>query len=54
MNDDLVLVEAWLRRNRLSGVFGLARQLKGLGSVKGGRETDLADLLGVNLMVVRF
>jgi hypothetical protein len=49
VDDDLVLIETRLRRNRLSGEFGLAGELKSLGSVEGGRETDLADLLRVSL-----
>jgi hypothetical protein len=51
VDDDLVLIETRLRRNRLSEVLGLSGQLQSLGSVEGGRETDLADLLGVNLDV---
>lgn len=50
VDDDLMLIESRLRRNRLSEVFWLAGELEGLGSVEGSRKTDLAYLLGVNLV----
>jgi len=50
---DLTLVgtdiEAWLMGNRLAWVFRSSRELEGLRLVEGGRETDLADLVGVDL-----
>lgn len=49
VDDDLVLIEAWLMGNRLAWVFGSPRELEGLRLVEGGRETDLADLVGVDL-----
>jgi hypothetical protein len=49
MLDDFVLIETRLMRNRLSWVLWLARKLEGLGAVEGGRQADLADLVGVNL-----
>ena len=49
VDDDLVLIEAWLMGNRLAWVFGSSRELEGLRLVEGGRETDLADLVGVDL-----
>merc|ERR1712093_560923 len=42
VDDDLVLIEAWLMGNRLAWVFGSSRELEGLRLVEGGRETDLA------------
>lgn len=36
VDDDLVLIETRLVGNRLSEVFGLAGELKGLRSVEGG------------------
>jgi len=36
MDDDLVLIEARLMRNRLAWVFGSSGELEGLGSVEGG------------------
>lgn len=46
-----MLIETGLMRNRLSGILGLPGKLESLGSVEGRRETDLADLLGVDLYV---
>jgi hypothetical protein len=53
VDDDFVLIETGLVRNRLAWKFGRAGELEGLGSVEGGRKTDLADLVGVNLNSVR-
>merc|ERR1712093_560732 len=50
VDDDLVLIEAWLMGNRLARVFGSSRELEGLRLVEGGRETDLADLVGVDTL----
>merc|ERR1712000_228964 len=50
VDDDLVLIEAWLMGNRLAWVFGSSRELEGLRLVEGGRETDLADLVGVDTL----
>ena len=49
VDDDLVLIKTRLMRNGLSWVFGRSGKLEGLGSVEGGRKTDLADLGGVRL-----
>jgi hypothetical protein len=49
VDDDLVGIESGLRDDRLSGVLGLTGEMEGLGLVEGRRETDLADLLGVDL-----
>jgi len=50
VDNDLVFIEAGLMRNRLARVLGVAGELKGLGSVEGGRKTDLADLVGVSAL----
>jgi hypothetical protein len=47
VDDDLVVVEASLMRDRLAGVFGRSGELQGLGKVECGRGTDLARLLGL-------
>jgi hypothetical protein len=52
VDDDLVFIEARLMGNRLSWVFGRPGELEGLGSVEGGRETDLANLVRVRLVIV--
>jgi hypothetical protein len=52
VDDDLVLIEARLMGNGLSWVFGRTGELEGLGSVEGGRKTDLANLVRVNLVIV--
>lgn len=49
VDDDLVSIKDGLADDRLAGVLGLAGQLEGLGLVEGRRETDLADLVGVDL-----
>lgn len=49
VDDDLVLIETGLVRNRLARVLGSPRQLKSLGAVEGGRVSDLGLLVGVNL-----
>lgn len=49
VQDDLVLIEARLVRDRLAGVFGSPGHLQGLGAVEGGRVPDLGLLLGVSL-----
>ena len=51
VDNDLVLIEAGNVRNRLAGVLGRSGELKGLGAVEGRRETDLADFLGVDLLI---
>jgi len=50
VDDDLVLIETGLMGNRLAWVFWCARELEGLGLVEGCRETDLADLVGVDTL----
>lgn len=50
VDDDLVLIQAGLVRNALAGVLGRAREDQGLRAVEGRRETDLAGLVGVNLL----
>jgi len=45
VNDDFVVVEAWLMGNGFSGIFGRARELEGLGAVEGRCEADFADLV---------
>lgn len=52
VDDDLVLIETGLMGNRLAWVFWRTGELEGLGSVEGGRETDLADLVGVDLQFI--
>jgi len=49
VDDDLVLIEASLVLDGDSWVLWLSGELQSLRSVEGCRETDLADLLGVNL-----
>lgn len=49
VDDDLVLIETRSVRDRLAGVLGSPRQLKGLRLVEGGRVADLGSLVGVNL-----
>ena len=49
VDDDLVLIETGGVWDGLSWVFWLAGELEGLGSVEGGRETDLAGLQSVRL-----
>jgi hypothetical protein len=49
VDDDLVLIETSLMGNGLAWVFWCTRELEGLRLVEGGRETDLADLVGVDL-----
>lgn len=50
VDDDLVLIETGLGDDGGTWVLRSTGELKGLRSVEGGRETDLADLVGVNLM----
>lgn len=50
VDDDLVLIEAGLVRDRLAWVLWCARELEGLRAVEGGRQTDLADLVGVDAL----
>jgi hypothetical protein len=52
VDDDLVLIETWLMRNRLAWVLWGAGKLEGLWLVEGGRKADLANLLGVNLVFI--
>lgn len=47
MDDDLVVVEARLMRDRLAGVLGRPRQLESLGQVECGRCADLSGLGGL-------
>ena len=54
VDDDLMLVETGLVRNRLTWVLGRAGQLEGLWLVEGGREADLAGLVRVNLYFVSY
>jgi hypothetical protein len=49
VNDDLVLIESGLVRDRLARVLGSARQLKSLGKVEGSRVADLQLLVCVHL-----
>jgi len=49
VDDDLVLIEAGLVRDRLARVLGSPRQLEGLGAVEGGRVADLGLLVGMDL-----
>lgn len=49
VNDDLVLVETGLRRNRLAGVFWGSGELKSLRLMERCRQADLADFLRVRL-----
>lgn len=51
VDDDLVGIESGLRDDRSAGVLWLTGELEGLGLVEGRRETDLADLVGVNLCI---
>ena len=52
VDDDLVLIQAGLVRNALARVLGRAREDQGLRAVEGRRETDLAGLVGVNLLSI--
>ena len=45
VEDDLAGVETGAMRNRLAGVLGRPRELKGLGAVEGGGGADLASLV---------
>lgn len=49
VDNDSVLIETGSMRNRLAWVLWCTGELEGLGTVEGSRETDLADLVGVNL-----
>lgn len=49
VDNDLVLIETGSMGNGLSWVLWCTGELKGLGSVEGSREADLADLVGVHL-----
>jgi len=49
VNDDLVLIEARLVRDRLARILGGAREDKGLRAVEGGRLPDLGLLVRVHL-----
>lgn len=49
VDDDLVLIEAGLVRDRLARVLGGTREDEGLGAVEGGRVADLGLLLRVHL-----
>lgn len=50
VDDDLVLIETGLGNDGSTWVLWCTGELEGLRSVEGGRETDLADLVGVNLI----
>lgn len=50
VDDNLVLIEAGLGDDGGTWVLWCTGELKGLRSVEGGRETDLADLVGVDLV----
>jgi hypothetical protein len=50
VDDNLVLIETGLVRNRLAWVFWRAGKLKGFWSVEGGRLANLSDLVGVDLL----
>lgn len=52
VNDDLVLIKTRLAGDRLSDDLGSTGQLKGLGAVEGSRQTDFADLVGVDLRII--
>lgn len=52
VDDDLVLIETGLVRDRLARVLGGARQDEGLGAVEGRRGADLGLLVGVHLRAV--
>lgn len=49
VDDDLVLVQTGLVRDRLARILGRPRQLKGLGTMEAGRVPDFRLLLGVRL-----
>lgn len=49
VDDDLVLIETGLMGDRFARVLGGARELQSLWAVEGGRKTDLADLVGMDL-----
>ena len=49
VDDDFVLIKARFAGNRLSRVFGSARQLESLGPVEGSRSSDLTDLVRMDL-----
>ena len=50
VDDDLVLIKLWLGSESLAWVLWSTGELKGLWLMEGRRETDLADLVGVNLI----
>lgn len=50
VDDNLVLIETGLGNDGSTWVLWCTGELEGLGSAEGGRETDLADLVGVNLI----
>lgn len=49
MNDDLVLVQTGLVRNRLARIFWRSGQDQSLGLVEGGAGSHLALLVGMSL-----
>ena len=51
MNDDLVVVESGLMRNRFSRIFWRSGEDEGLRSVEGSGEADLAGFLCVDLVM---
>lgn len=50
VDDNLVLIETGLGNDGSTWVLWCTGELEGLGSAEGGRETDLADLVGVNTL----
>jgi hypothetical protein len=52
VDDDLVLIETWLVWDALAWELWSTGELEGLWLVEGRRETDLADLLGVDLITI--
>lgn len=49
VDDNLVLIQTGLVRDRLSGVLGGSGEDQGLGAVEGGAGSDLGLLVGVGL-----
>ena len=54
VDDNLVLIETRLVRNRLAWVFWRTGKLEGLWEVEGGRLADLSDLVGVDLLQYQY
>ena len=49
MDNDLVLIEAWLMRYGLAWVLGCAGEFERLGTVEGGAGAHFADFLRIDL-----